>query len=192
MGLEKNYTPARACAPAAARLPECMPHFLALTLAFAVILATCLAGDRPNVVILLTDDQGTLDANCYGSSDLITPGIDKLAATGVRFTQAYAHTVCCPARAALMTGRHPQRGGVNNWMQGDMKGSKGLNMALSEVTLAEALRDAGYQTALFGKWHLGAHTDHGPEKQGFGEFFGMRDGFIDNYNHFFSPRPRLP
>ena len=59
---------------------------------------------KPNVVILFTDDQGTIDANCYGSTDLITPNIDKLAETGVRFTQAYAHTVCCPARAALLTG----------------------------------------------------------------------------------------
>jgi arylsulfatase A-like enzyme len=140
---------------------------------------------RPNVVILLTDDQGTLDANCYGSTDLITPNIDRLAATGVRFTQAYAHTVCCPARAALLTGRHPQRGGVDNWTQGDMNGPKGINMALEEVTLAEVLKAAGYRTALFGKWHLGAHRDYGPEKQGFDEFFGIRDGFIDNYNHFF-------
>ncbi|MEM8955895.1 MAG: sulfatase-like hydrolase/transferase, partial [Verrucomicrobiota bacterium] len=74
----------------------------------------------PNVVIFFTDDQGTLDAGCYGATDLHTPNIDKLAATGVRFTQAYAHTVCCPARAALVTGRHPQRSGVNHWTQGDM------------------------------------------------------------------------
>lgn len=87
-------------------------------------------GARPNVVILFTDDQGTLDANCYGSTDLITPNIDKLAATGVRFTQAYAHTVCCPSRAALMTGRHPQRDGLNDWTQGQTDGPKGLNMAL--------------------------------------------------------------
>lgn len=140
---------------------------------------------RPNVVILLTDDQGTLDANCYGSTDLITPNIDKLAATGVRFTQAYAHTVCCSARAALLTGRHPQRGGVHDWTQGDMHGPQGINMALAEVTLAEILKAAGFRTALFGKWHLGAHRDFGPEKQGFDEFFGIRDGFIDNYNHFF-------
>lgn len=140
---------------------------------------------QPNVVILFTDDQGTLDANCYGSSDLITPNIDKLAATGVKFTQAYAHTVCCPSRAALMTGRHPQRGGVYHWTQGDMNAKKGINMALEEVTLAEALKEAGYRTALFGKWHLGAHRDFGPKKQGFDEFFGIRDGFIDNYNHYF-------
>ena len=150
--------------------------------------ALCLqlnAAERPNVVILFTDDQGTIDANCYGSSDLKTPNIDRLAATGVRFTQAYAHTVCCPARAALMTGRHPQRGGVHHWTQGDLNGPDGINMALGEVTLAEALKSAGYRTALYGKWHLGAHRDFGPKKQGFDEFFGIRDGFIDNYNHYF-------
>ena len=140
---------------------------------------------KPNVVILFTDDQGTLDAGCYGAKHLITPNIDKLAATGVKFTQAYAHTVCCPARAALLTGRHPQRGGVVHWTQGDMNAAKGINMAPEEVTLAEALKPAGYRTGLFGKWHLGAHKDYGPKKQGFDEFFGIRDGFIDNYNHYF-------
>ncbi len=143
------------------------------------------AADRPNVVILFTDDQGTIDANCYGSKDLITPNIDKLAETGVRFTQAYAHTVCCPSRAALMTGRHPQRGGVHHWTQGNMNGAKGINMHLEELTLAEVLKGVGYRTGLFGKWHLGAHRDFGPKRQGFDEFFGIRDGFIDNYNHYF-------
>jgi arylsulfatase A-like enzyme len=143
------------------------------------------AVERPNILIILTDDQGTIDANCYGSTDLRTPNIDRLAAKGVRFTQAYAHTVCCPARAALMTGRHPQRGGVHHWTQGDLNGPDGINMALGEVTLAEALKPAGYRTALYGKWHLGAHRDFGPKKQGFDEFFGIRDGFIDNYNHYF-------
>ena len=91
---------------------------------------------KPNVVVFFTDDQGTLDAGCYGSDDLLTPAIDKLAETGVRFTQAYAHTVCCPARAALMTRRYPQRSGVNHWTQGDMNSAKGINMALEEVTMA--------------------------------------------------------
>jgi len=156
----------------------------------AVILAIALssiahAAAKPNVVIFFTDDQGTLDANCYGSTDLYTPNMDKLAATGVRFTQAYSHTVCCPARAMLMTGRHPQRGNVNHWTQGNLKSKPGRNMFKTEVTLAEALKGAGYKTALFGKWHLGAHADYGPKKQGFDEFFGHRGGFIDNYNHFF-------
>lgn len=141
---------------------------------------------RPNVVILFTDDQGMLDAGCYGSDDLYTPTIDRLAADGVRFTQAYSHTVCCPARALLMTGRHPQRSGVNFWTQGRMEQqTRTINMALSEITIAEALRNVGYKTALAGKWHLGAHRDYGPTCQGFDEFFGLRGGFIHNYNHFF-------
>ena len=140
---------------------------------------------KPNVLIILTDDQGTLDVNCYGSTDLYTPNMDRLAAEGVRFTQAYAHTVCCPTRAMLLTGRYPQRSGVTTWTQGNMKSETGVNMALSEVTLAEVLQDAGYRTALFGKWHLGAAETHGPRRQGFETFFGHRGGFIDNYNHHF-------
>ncbi|MEQ1825061.1 MAG: sulfatase-like hydrolase/transferase [Pirellula sp.] len=142
---------------------------------------------QPNVVILLTDDQGTLDANCYGSTDLKTPNMDKLAATGVRFTQAYAHTVCCPSRAALFTGRHPQRSGVSNWTQGDRHGSdqRNINMPQQEVTLAETMKAAGYRTALFGKWHLGAKVGHGPLDQGFDTHFGHLGGFIDNYRHYF-------
>ncbi|UCF17930.1 MAG: sulfatase-like hydrolase/transferase, partial [Phycisphaerales bacterium] len=130
----------------------------------AVLGHSCLgrSARRPNVIFIMTDDQGTLDANCFGSTDLHTPAIDKIAANGVRFTQAYAHTVCCPARAMLMTGRHPQRSNVNSWMQGKMLATKGLNMFRSEVTVAETLRKAGYRTGLFGKWHLGAHPDHGP------------------------------
>ena len=140
---------------------------------------------RPNVIIFFTDDQGTLDVNCYGSKDLYTPTMDKLAKMGVRFTQAYAHTVCCPARAMLITGRYPQRCNVNMWTQGNAKGEKGRNMFRQEVTIAEVLKSAGYRTALFGKWHLGADFDHGPTKQGFDEFFGLRGGFIHNYNHYF-------
>ena len=161
-----------------------MRLFLFIPAFFSLIL-TCASARKPNVVIFFTDDQGTLDAGCYGSGDLITPNIDKLARTGVLFTQAYAHTVCCPARAALLTGRYPQRSGVNRWTQGDMNSAKGVHMALEEVTIAEALKPHGYRNALFGKWHLGAHKDFGPKKQGFDEFFGIRDGFIDNYNHYF-------
>jgi arylsulfatase A-like enzyme len=141
--------------------------------------------NKPNVIIFFTDDQGTLDVNCYGSKDLYTPSMDDLAKTGVRFTQAYAHTVCCPARAMLMTGRHPQRGNVNYWTQGNAKDEKGRNMFREEITIAEVLKGAGYKTALFGKWHLGADLDHGPTKQGFDEYFGLRGGFIHNYNHYF-------
>lgn len=164
-----------------------MKRICALCWLFLPLLIGCQStgNSQPNVLIILTDDQGTLDVGCYGSTDLYTPNMDRLAREGVMFTQAYAHTVCCPARAMLLTGRHPQRSGVSTWTQGDMKGSPGVNMALSEVTLAEALKGAGYRTALFGKWHLGAAATHGPRKQGFDVFFGHRGGFIDNYNHHF-------
>lgn len=157
-------------------------------LALSILASSLLsANERPNVVILFTDDQGTLDVNCYGAKDLYTPNLDKLAETGVRFTQAYAHTVCCPSRAALLTGRHPQRGGVQQWLQGDRNGSDARldNMNASEITLAEVFRDAGYRTALFGKWHLGAKVGHGPLDQGFETYFGHLSGFIDNYRHYF-------
>jgi arylsulfatase A-like enzyme len=138
------------------------------------------------VIIIYTDDHGTLDVGCFGAEDLHTPHLDRLAAEGIRFTRAYAHTFCCPSRAALLTGRHPQRGGVNQWTQGDMKDpEQGVNMRLEELTLAEVLGGAGYRTALFGKWHLGAHRDYGPPKQGFDELFGHRGGFIDNHIHYF-------
>jgi arylsulfatase A len=161
-------------------------RLLAIALCLAVSAAHA-ADEHPNIIILLTDDQGTLDANCYGSTDLKTPNMDRLAATGIRFTQAYAHAVCCPARAALFTGRHPQRAGVRNWTQGDRNGSDSrlINMGPEEATLAEALKAAGYRTALFGKWHLGAKAGHGPLDQGFQTYFGHLGGFIDNYRHFF-------
>ncbi len=156
-----------------------------VTALLLVLNVAAFAAEKPNVLIFFTDDQGTLDVNCYGATDLQTPHMDGLAKTGVRFTQAYAHTVCCPSRAGLMTGRQPQRGGVNNWIQGDRNGSdaKLAKMAATEITIAETLKTAGYDTALFGKWHLGAKQGHGPLEKGFDRFFGHYCGFIDNYRH---------
>ncbi len=151
-----------------------------------VLFATCRPPQKPNVIIIYTDDQGTLDAACYGAQDLITPNLDQLAKNGILFTQAYAHTVCCPSRAGLLTGRHPQRSGINNWTQNDAHAEKkGINMPLSEITIAEVLKENGYTTGLFGKWHLGGAVENGPLEQGFDEFFGFRGGFIDNYTHYF-------
>ena len=162
-------------------------HFTLLSLTLFVVQFSGQAADKPNVLILFTDDQGTLDVNCYGATDLHTPNLDKLAESGVRFTQAYAHTVCCPSRAALLTGRHPNRGGVQNWLQGDRNGTDThlSNMFTSEVTMAELFKQAGYKTALFGKWHLGAKVGHGPLDQGFDRYFGHLSGFIENYRHHF-------
>ncbi len=155
---------------------------------YAVFLISCAAeiDRKPNIIIFYTDDQGTLDAACYGAQDLYTPNIDQLGRTGIRFTQAYAHTVCCPSRSALLTGRHPQRSSINDWTQNDAHAKeKGINMPLSEVTIAEVLKDNGYRTGLFGKWHLGGAVENGPLEQGFDVFYGFRGGFIDNYVHYF-------
>jgi len=140
---------------------------------------------RPNVLIIYTDDQGTLDAGCYGVKDIKTPNIDQLALQGVRFTQAYAHTVCCPSRAALLTGRQPQRGGVITWTSCTPKDEVGRKLNKNEITLAEQLKENGYTTGLIGKWHLGAQKGFGPLEQGFDYFFGFRGGFIDYYTHTF-------
>ena len=133
-----------------------------------------------NVLLIFTDDQGTLDLNCYGSKDLYTPNLDKLAASGVRFSQFYVGApVCSPSRAALLTGRCPQRAGV----PGNVGQSGGLPP--EQVTIAEMMKAAGYRTALFGKWHLGHDENHDPNAQGFDEFLGHKNGCIDNYSHFF-------
>lgn len=148
---------------------------------------------RPNVVIIYTDDQGTLDAGCYGSDDIHTPNIDALARRGVRFTQAYAHTVCCPSRSQLLTGRVPQRSGVTNWLSNNPQDENGRNMLVGEITLAEVLRENGYRTGLTGKWHLGAKPGHQPLDQGFDEAYGHLGGFIDNFEHkFLHSNPRRP
>ncbi len=137
----------------------------------------------PNVVIIYTDDQGTLDANCYGSKDLITPHTDALAKQGVRFSQMYAPSAICSAsRAGLMTGRIPARAGVPS----NVSSTKGhAGMPTEEVTIAEMLKRAGYATGHVGKWHLGYTPETMPNGQGFDDSFGHMGGCIDNYSHFF-------
>lgn len=138
----------------------------------------------PNVVFILTDDQGAVDAGCYGSTDLVTPNIDALAARGVRFTQFYsAAPVCSPSRAGILTGRYPVRAGV----PGNCASQPGEKGALppEQVTIAEAFRGAGYATAHIGKWHLGYTPETLPLAQGFDHSFGHMGGCIDNWSHFF-------
>jgi len=138
---------------------------------------------RPNVILIYTDDQGTLDVNCYGSDDLETPHLDRLAAEGVRFTQMYSPSAICSAsRAGLMTGRFPARAGV----PGNVSSTRGQpGMPTEEITIAELLHGAGYVTGHVGKWHLGYTPETMPNGQGFDESFGHMGGCIDNYSHFF-------
>lgn len=141
------------------------------------------AEKRPNVVIIYTDDQGSVDANCYGSSDLVTPNMDRLAAEGVRFTQMLAPSaICSSSRAGLMTGLIPPRAGVAGNVSSE-QGHEG--MPSEKVTMAEMFKAAGYKTGHIGKWHLGYTPETMPNAQGFDFSFGHMGGCIDNYSHFF-------
>ncbi len=129
----------------------------------------------PNIILILIDDFGWTDLSCYGSTFYQSPNIDRLAARGVRFTNAYAATpVCSPTRASLMTGKSPARLHLTDWLPGradrpDQKMTRPIieqQLALSEITLAEALQSAGYATAHIGKWHLGSKGFE-PQRQGF-------------------------
>ena len=125
-----------------------------------------------NFVFILIDDMGWRDAGCYGSSFYETPNIDQLAREGVRFTDAYAAaSVCSPTRASILTGKYPARLKITNWIGGNPEGKLKPAAYLpflprEEVTIAEALKEAGYATGFFGKWHLGYKPFY-PEYQGF-------------------------
>jgi arylsulfatase A-like enzyme len=138
---------------------------------------------RPNVILIYTDDQGSIDLNCYGAADLYTPNLDRLAQQGLRFTQFYVGApVCSPSRAALMTGRYPQRAQLAG-NTSSMQGHPG--MPTEQITIAEILKKTGYVTGHVGKWHLGYTPDTMPNGQGFNSSFGHMGGCIDNYSHFF-------
>ncbi len=147
-----------------------------LVLLFCLCAVSAFAQSRPpNIVLVLIDDYGWADTGCYGSTYHRTPNIDALAARGMRFTDAYAAApVCSPTRAALMTGKHPARLHLTDWLPGredkpNQKLSRPLirqQLLLEETSLAETLKQAGYATAHIGKWHLGG-AGFEPENQGF-------------------------
>lgn len=139
--------------------------------------------EKPNVIIIYTDDQGTIDLNVLGAKDLATPHMDALVKSGVRFTQFYAAPICSPSRAGLLTGKTPQRAGVPGNIPSVPVTEKGL--ASSQYTMAEMFKDNGYKTAHIGKWHLGDQEGMLPNDQGFDYSFGHHVGCIDNYSHFY-------
>lgn len=131
----------------------------------------------PNILFILTDDQGWWDLGLRGNDDIDTPTLDRLAADGVDFTRFYAAPVCSPTRAGLMTGRYYLRTGLYNTRFG------GDSLGLNEVTVAELLKQSGYRTALLGKWHLGRYAPYQPQQRGFDEFLGHYHGHIERYDY---------
>jgi arylsulfatase A len=144
-------------------------------LAGAPLLQNAQLKRRPNVILILSDDQGYGDTSLHGNTWLKTPSMEKLASQSTEFTRFYVSPVCAPTRCSLLTGRYNLRAGVHGVTGGRE------TMASNETTIAEALRPAGYRTVLYGKWHLGQHYPNVPHAQGFDEFIGFRTGHFLNY-----------
>ncbi len=143
---------------------------------------------RPNLVFVLADDLGYADLGCYGAraESPVSPCLDALAAAGLRFTHGYSNSpVCSPTRFALMTGRwqYRLRGAAEEPMTARARGDKVLGLDPAHPTLPSLLRDAGYATALFGKWHLGYPPHFGPRLSGYEHHFGPLSGGVDYFSH---------
>jgi arylsulfatase A-like enzyme len=149
---------------------------MALALAPLAAAETGAGAARPNVVLVITDDQGYADVGFNGSKDIPTPNIDRIAKEGVRFTRAYVtFPVCGPSRAGLLTGRHQSRFGYDRNPNGDPTDPRG-GIPRSEEILPEMLKRAGYYSMLVGKWHMGTHPTLRPRSRGFDEFYGFIEG----------------
>lgn len=164
-----------------------MRKLLIVGMFFSLFFSSCKEHSKlkPNIVLILVDDLGIPQLGCYGSSFYKTPNIDKLAQEGAKFTQAYsAASVCSPTRAALLTGKYPARLHITDFIAGNNDSNYPLLepnwqkfLPIEETTIAEVLKGSGYETALFGKWHLSKQKtppvslEHNPDKQGFDETF---------------------
>ena len=146
-----------------------------------IILALCLCScaiqqeeSKPNVIIILTDDQGWGDLSVSGNTNLSTPNVDHLAETGVSFDRFYVSPVCSPTRAELLTGRYHVRGGVYSTSAG------GERLDLDETTIAQIFKNAGYATAAYGKWHNGMQPPYHPNARGFDDFYEIVPEVCEN------------
>lgn len=139
---------------------------------------------KPNIILFLIDDLGYGDVGCYGNSMISTPNIDKLASEGMRFTDFHSNgPMCTPTRAALLTGKYQNRFGEK--FEGPLSGKTQYDegLPLEAVTIPEMLKEAGYVTGMFGKWHLGYKEPYLPTNQGFDEFVGLAAGDGDHHSH---------
>ena len=148
-------------------------------LSISVVASSADPVTRPNVVLIISDYMGYRDTEPYGATDIRTPGLNRLAAEGMRMTDFYAAApVCGPSRAAIFTGRYPAKIGFEKNIRDESDG-----LSASIPTLPSLLKGAGYQTALFGKWHLGYAPDFTPNAHGFDEFLGHHQWTIGYYDH---------
>jgi arylsulfatase A-like enzyme len=154
---------------------------LVAALAGSLALTALAAGKQPNIVHIVADDLGWKDVGFNGATDIKTPNIDALATGGARFTQFYCQNICTPTRAALMTGRYPFRYGLQTIV---IPGPAAYGLDTTERLLPQTLADAGYATAIIGKWHLGhSHTKYWPKQRGFDYQYGAMIGELDYYTH---------
>jgi arylsulfatase A-like enzyme len=136
----------------------------------------------PNILFIMADDLGYADLSCYGRRDYTTPNIDSIAATGMKFTQAYANSAVCSAtRTALITGRYQYRLPVG--LDEPLGAQRNVGLPPEHPTLPSLLKNAGYGTTLIGKWHLGWLPNFGPLKSGYDHFWGFRGGGVDYFTH---------
>jgi arylsulfatase A-like enzyme len=166
--------------------PSTNPAMKILLALFTVALIHLNAnGQKPNIIYIMTDDMGYADLSCYGRKDYSTPNLDALCAQGMKFTNAYAAApVCTPTRTAFMTGRYPARTpvGLKEPLVASKKDSA-TGLTPSFPSVAKLLQDAGYETALVGKWHLGFLPVNSPNQNGFDYFFGIHSGAADYVSH---------
>lgn len=165
-------------------LSICLPACKAVVLTLSIFLALLIfksckvqtEAEHPNVVIILTDDQGWGDLGIHGNTNLSTPNIDAISKEGSSLTNFYVCSVCSPTRAEFLTGRYHFRGGVYN------TGGGGERLDMDEKTLGEVFRSAGYRTAAYGKWHNGMQYPYHPNGRGFEDFYGFCSGHWGNYH----------
>ena len=141
-----------------------------------LLLSNSHASKKPNLIVIMCDDLGYSDLGFNGCEDIPTPGIDRIADEGVKFTNAYvSYPVCGPSRAGFMTGRYAQRFGFERNPQYDPT-DPNMGLPQEEMTLAESLEQVGYHSGIIGKWHLGSHPVNHPLNRGFNEFYGHLGG----------------
>jgi arylsulfatase A-like enzyme len=157
--------------------------FIAAAFCSAAVLARAAEDPTPNIVLIMTDDMGWSDLASYGAPDIRTPNIDSLARDGVKLTDFYSNGVLCsPTRAGLISGRYQQRYGLETALPNAATAQeRGLDA--NGMTLPQLMKDAGYATALVGKWHLGYEDNQSPNAHGFDYFFGLKSGYHDYYTH---------